>query len=307
MPDPKLYLLAMAASAIASLLFVLAATAVVRPTSTTRRNVASILGIGLGLAVGYNVLALRLAWPPVKGLDRLLLIIVPATIGIELIAGFPCIPRSVAWLMRTCLAVAAPRILLRGSVYLSSPGSDRDLWLSGAELVLWSSLLIGTWRLLTLLSARSPGISIPMALAMTTQSAGLTIMMAGYIKGGAATIPLAAALVGTTVATYLMRNRISLSGAIGIGVVGLFGILFIGRFFGRLSTACALTLLLAPLLLWVSEMPFLKHRKPWLVGSIKVLLVAIPLMVVVTLAKQAFDREMAPLLSIIYDVLEVGS
>ena len=296
MPDPKLYLLAMGASAIASLLFVLVAIAVARPASSTRLNVVSILGIGFGLAVGYQVLSLRLAWPPVNGLDRLLLIIVPLALGIELIAAFPWVPRSIPRAMRICLAVAAPRILLHGSVYLSGPGIDRDLWQSAAQLVLCSLLLIGLWRLLSLLSVRSPGISIPLAVAMTIQSGGLAIMMAGYIKGGAATIPLAAALVGTTVATCLMRKQARLSGAIGIGVIGLFGVLFIGRFFGRLSTVCALTLLLTPLLLWVSEIPLLRLRKPWLVGVSRLLLVVIPLAVVVTLAKQAFDREMAPLL-----------
>ena len=296
MPDPKLYLLAMAASAIASLLFVLVATAVARPASSTRLNVVSILAISIGLAVGYNVLSLRLAWPPANGLDRLLLIIVPVAIGIELIAGFSWVPRSIVRLMRICLAAAAPRILLHGSVYLSGPSSDRDLWQSAVQLVFCSLLLIGTWRLLTILSARLPGISIPLALAMTIQCAGLTIMMAGYIKGGAATIPLAAALVGTTIATVLIRKQTSLLGPIGIGVVGLFGVLFIGRFFGRLSTVCALTLMLAPILLWISEMPFQRLRKPWLVGSLRLLLVAIPLAVVLVLAKQDFDLKMAPLL-----------
>ena len=173
MPDPKLYLLAMAASAIASLLFVLVATAVARPASSTRLNVVSILAISIGLAVGYNVLSLRLAWPPANGLDRLLLIIVPVAIGIELIAGFSWVPRSIVRLMRICLAAAAPRILLHGSVYLSGPSSDRDLWQSAVQLVFCSLLLIGTWRLLTILSARLPGISIPLALAMTIQCAGL--------------------------------------------------------------------------------------------------------------------------------------
>ena len=296
MPEPKLYLLAMAASAIASLLFALVVTAVARPASSTRLNIASILGIGFGLAVGYKVLALRLAWPPANGLDRLLLIVVPSALGIELIAAFPRAPRSLSWAMRICLAVAAPRILLHGSVYLSGPGSDRELWQSAAQLVFCSILLIGTWGLLTMLSARLPGISIPLALAMTAQSGGLTIMMAGYIKGGASTIPFAAALAATTIAICLMRKQARQSGAIGIGVIGLFGVLFIGRFFGRLSTVCALTLLLAPLLLWVSEMPFLRHRRPWLVVSLRLLLVAIPLAVVLVLAKQDFDREMAPLL-----------
>ncbi len=286
----------MASSAIASLLFVLLTTAVARPVGAARLNITSILAIGFGLVVGYGVLRLRLAWPPANGLDRLLLIIVPLALGIELIAGLPQVPRSVAWLMRVCQAAVAPRILLHGSVYLSGPGSNRDLWQSAAQLVLCSLLLIGLWRLLTLLSERSPGISIPLALAMTTQSGGLTIMMAGYIKGGAATIPLAAALVGTTVATYLMRKESNLRGIMGIGLVGLFGVLFIGRFFGRLSTVCALTLLVTPLLLWVSEMPLLKHRKPWLVASLSFLLIAIPLAVILVLAKQDFDLKMAPLL-----------
>jgi hypothetical protein len=297
MPDPRLYLLAMAASVIASLLFVLATAALTRPANATGLNIASISGIGFGLAVGYKILALNLVWPPTNGLDRLLLLIVPITIGIELLAGFPYIPQWIAWLMRICLAAAAPRILLHGSVYLIGQGSDRDVWQSSAQLVLCSLFLIGTWRLMALLSVRLPGISIPVALAMTTQCAGLTIMMAGYIKGGAATIPLAAVLVGTTVGTYLMRKATNLRGTIGIGVVGLFGVLFIGRFFGRLSTLCALTLLLAPLLLWTLEIPLFRHRKPWIVGVSRLLLVAIPLAVVLILAKQDFDLKMGPLLS----------
>ncbi len=74
----------------------------------------------------------------------------------------------------------------------------------------------------------------------------------------------------TLVAAERCRSETYATPAIlGIGVVGLFGLLFIGRFFGRLSTGCALTMLLAPLLCWVTEMPLLRHRKPWLVGSLR--------------------------------------
>ena len=83
---------------------------------------------------------------------------------------------------------------------------------------------------------------------------------------------------------------------LGIGVVSLFGVLFVGRFFGRLSTGCAIAMLLAPLLCWVTEMPLLRHRKPGLVGLLRLMLVAIPLVIVLTLAKQNFDRDMAPLI-----------
>ena len=186
MPDPLLYLKAMGSAAIVSALFVLAIVGVRRPPNTTRLNSACVLGIGLGLAVGYYVLALRLAWPPVTGLDRFLTIVVPTTLGIELIAGFQSVPRWVAWFLRTSLVATIPRILLHGSVYLSGSGSDWTLWQATTVMAVCGALLAGLWGLLSWLSQRSPGVSIPLALCLTTQCAGLTVMMAGYIKGGAA-------------------------------------------------------------------------------------------------------------------------
>ena len=55
-------------------------------------------------------------------------------------------------------------------------------------------------------------------------------------------------------------------------------------------------MLLSPLLCWVTEIPQLRQRKPWLVGLLRLVLVAIPLLVVLAAAKRDFDRDMAPLL-----------
>ena len=126
--------------------------------------------------------------------------------------------------------------------------------------------------------------------------------LTGHSKGGAAAFPLAATLASTTIMVKLISKRFDSPAIIGtpvilgIGVIGLFGLVFIGRFFGRLSTGCALIMLLAPLLCWATEMPLLRDRKPWLVGSVRLVLVAIPLIVVLALAKRDFDREMIPLL-----------
>ena len=68
------------------------------------------------------------------------------------------------------------------------------------------------------------------------------------------------------------------------------------HFFGELSAVSALAILLAPLLCWATEIRLLRHRKPWIVGSVRLVLVAIPLMLVLTEAKSDFDRDMAPLL-----------
>ena len=297
MPDPVLYLQAMGFAAFASAMLIFIIVGAVHPVTLKWMNVASVLAIGLGLVVGYGVLAFRLTWPPANGLDRLLLVIVPATLVLELIVSCWSGPRRVAWLMRFFLAAAIPRILLHGSVHLNGFHNEPLLLLKPvAELIACSVLFAGTWGMLSWLSERSGGCSIPLALALTIQCAGLCIMMAGYIKGGAATFPFTAALVGTTLAASLVVKRSSITAMLGIGMVELFGILFIGRFFGRISTGFALTMLVTPLLCWVSEFPTLRQRKPWLVGTFRLLLVAIPLVVALVLAKQDFDKAMTPLL-----------
>ena len=300
MPDPLLYLKAMGAAAIVSATIVLMMVLARRHASTTWLNSVCVLGIGLGLVVGYGVVSLRLAWPPVNGLDRFLTITVPLVLGIELIAGIQNVPRWVAWLLRMSLAATIPRILLHGSVYLSDSAEGWTRSQTGAVLVVCGALLAGVWSLLSWLSQRSLGTSISLALCLPILCAGLTVMMAGYIKGGVAAFPLVATLVATTIGARLMAKRsIALANfrapaIVGVGVVGLFGLLFVGHFFGRLSTGSALVMLHSPLLCWVAEMPRLRHRKPWLVGSLRLVLVAIPLLVVLAAAKRDFDRNMAP-------------
>ena len=175
-----MYLEAMASAAIVSAACVLAITALRRPVSTTWLNLASLPGIGLGLVTGYHMLAWRWTLPPVNGLDRFLIIVVPATLVIELIAGFPAVPRWLAWLLRMSLASMMPRILLHGSVHLS--GNNGTPWQAVAVMAIAALLLAISWSLLVHLSQRSRGVPIVLALYLATQCAGLTIMMAGYIK-----------------------------------------------------------------------------------------------------------------------------
>lgn len=296
MPESLLYLKAMGAAAIVSVLVVLLIAGVRRPASSTRLNSACILGMGLGLVAGFHVMALKMAWPPVQGLDRFLTIVFPTLLGIELIAGLQSVPRWLAWFLRMSLAATIPGILLHGSVYLTGAGGDWTAWQAGTGLVVCGALLAGLWSLLSWLFQRSPGVSIPLALSLTIQCAGLTVMMAGYIKGGAAAFPMAATFAATAIGAWLIAKRSGVPAIAGVGVVGLFGLLFIGRFFGRLSTGSALAMLLAPLLCWATEAPLLRYRKPWIVGSLRLVLVAIPLAVVLAVAKRDFDRNMAPLL-----------
>jgi hypothetical protein len=160
-----------------------------------------------------------------------------------------------------------------------------------------SALIAVVWGLLVLLSVRSPAsVSIPLALALTIQCTGISIMLAGYLQGGAAAFPLSAATVGTIGSLRLLTSCPNVHAPIGVCVVGLGSLLMIGRFFGGLSTEVALILLLAPLLCWGTELPQLRCRPGWVIGLLRLLLVAIPLAALMLQAKRKFDRETAPLL-----------
>ena len=300
MPDPLLYLQATLATAIVSAVIVLAMAGWWRRGSPVWLNGVSVWAVVIGLTVGYGMLGFRAVWPPVTGLNRLLLIVVPIAVGLELISGWTERPVWIFPIVRTGLALAIPRILLHDSVYLNGTDHPWSMGMVTTILCFSGLLLAGVGALIRSLSRRSGGFAIPMALGLTTLCAGLVLMMSGYLKGGTAALPLAATVISTSVSvatfTKWMKGPEASCSAAAIGIVGLFGLLFIGRFFGRLSSVCAIILFLVPLLCWVTELPQLRNRNPRLLEIVRLLLVAIPLSTVLVLAKRDFDRNMGLLL-----------
>jgi hypothetical protein len=135
-------------------------------------------------------------------------------------------------------------------------------------------------------------------MAAAVLTAGLLVMLAGYLKGGTAALPWAAALAGVSGAAIVRGNRDELQGVTALAAVALFGISFIGRFFGGLSTLTALLLLMAPLLGWLAELPRLRGWASWQRECLRLLLVGVLLLACLLLAKRKFDRELAPLLAV---------
>jgi len=159
MPDAALYFKAVLISAGASALCVLALGGVRRPASAARLNAACMLAIALGLTLGGALLRLPLGWPPASALGRLLLIVLPAAIWVELFAGFSRIPPWLAWSLRLTLAVSASRILLHGSVYLAGEKSEWTAWQQALTLTFCAAALATVWVLLVHLAERAPGVS----------------------------------------------------------------------------------------------------------------------------------------------------
>ncbi|HTN77242.1 MAG TPA: hypothetical protein VL096_18415 [Pirellulaceae bacterium] len=293
MPEPLHYLQAFVVVASASALVVLALGWRKRPPSATRVCSVCLAGVAIGQIVGIYQLRLLIGWPPASALDRYLAILLPTAISVELLAAYSAVPRWVAYSLRCLLAASIGRVLLHGSVYL-------DEWTSGQAIVVFAVTAIfpvAVWLLLARLAERSPGISLPLALAVTIQGAGMAIMLAGYLKGGAAAMVAAAALLGASLGSTRMTKHIPPQAVIGLGMVSLSSLLIIGVFFGRLPTVSALVLLATPLLCWFTELPWLQKRTPWQHGAIRLVLVAVALAIVLLAAKGKFDREFRPLLS----------
>jgi hypothetical protein len=292
MPDPILFLKAMAAAAGASAVITLALAPWRKPAGAGRISAAAVLAIGLGLLAGYWVLNLLPNWPPAVALDRFFIVVLPAALGIELVAAIHGVPQAAAWLLRIVLVGATPRLLLHGSRYLADPAGETSIGQSLEYMALGGGLLLVVWGLLTWLSRRSPGVSLPVVLSETSLFSAITVMLSGYTSGGEAALPLAASLAAVASVLWLLSRPEASVGTLGFGLVGLFGVLFLGRFFGELSTGRALAVFLAPLLCWLTEQPWLRKLKPWKVGAARIALVAIPLVIVVALAKRDFDRNM---------------
>ena len=329
MPDPISYLKASIAAVVASAMIVLVFRLIMRKSVHSVAAVSYVLAVGVGIVTGCRVLQFSWTWPPANALNRFLLIVLPATVILELLAailgggeavnvrilGYSAPKRSgslCALGFRLALYASVGRILLHDSVYLGdvSRGGDLggvhpDAWNFAETVAVFGGSfagLIAIWGLLCRLSERAAAGSITLSLAMVIQGTGLATMMAGYIKGGSAAIPLAAALVGATFASQLLAKVVDgfdkkyLRGTIGIGVIGLCSLLCIGHYFGQLTGLRAIVLFLTPLLCWISELPGLRARPAWQKSAARMIAVTIVLSAVLFVAKQDFDREMAPLL-----------
>jgi hypothetical protein len=237
--------------------------------------------LGLGVYAGSGYLpGSRLHWPPSDDQGRLLLTLFPASILVELLGAIPR-TRWPAWLLRLAIAANAAPVLLYGSVYLTQePGPESWGWTTAQKWLFLSAqaaALAGVWAALHVLAARKPGRSVPLALACCCAAAAVAAMLSGYATAGPLGLLLAAALTSTATVSLVLRAPADFRGAVGLGVVGLFSLVVVGRFFGELSIASAALLFLAPLLCWVPELPYPERPWPRLRGALRVVLTAAPL------------------------------
>ena len=146
------------------------------------------LGTGAGFSLGCCMLGKIPHWPPVEDQDRLLLLVLPAVIVVELLGALPKVSRWIIWPLRVALAAGVAPVLLHGTSYLSEQaGPDTAAWSTAQACLILGGLaasLVLLWALLTVLSARVSGVSTAVCLAIASAGAGLAVMISGYMSGG---------------------------------------------------------------------------------------------------------------------------
>jgi hypothetical protein len=233
-----------------------------------------VLGTAAGSYLGCWLLGAWPHWPPREDLDRLLLILIPAALLIEGLATVFPKRKWLAWGLRALIVVCGARVLLHGSSYLVETGVRA--WSPAQAALILGSLALAqatAWILIVRLAGRAPGVATVVGLAIAVGGSALTIMLSGYATGGQAGLPLSAALLGGSAAAWVLAPSARSIAPIGVGIVGLFSLLVIGRFFGELRTDHALALFMAPLLAWLPELPRLRRLPPWARGLARVFLV----------------------------------
>jgi hypothetical protein len=269
-----------------------------RAPRRVRVSAGAVLALGIGFYAGCWMIGPSLHWPPKEDRDRLLIVLFPAVLAVELEAAFARRGRPLVWLGRAAVVAGAARVLLHYSTYLSDlagPGSAE--WTPVVAALILGGLaaaLAVVWALLDLLMRRAPGRAVPLALAVTCAGAAGAIMLSGYASGGMLGLPLAATLTGVVAGSLLLGRGADLRAALGPGIVGLFALLLSGHFFGELSVRHAVLLFLAPLLCWLPELPLVRRTWPMLRAVARVAVVAVPVALVVVQAMQSFTKAPQP-------------
>lgn len=298
MPDPGFLALSAGVAAIVAAV-VLALCGLPWHMPPPRRTaVGWLLAVSAGFSIGCWLLHVAPRWPLAEDRDRLLAVVLPGVLLVELLSAAG-LPSWLAWILRLIIAGAAAPVLLHGSVYLASGETGDALAWSTAgrcgRLLLLAAILASVWAALRLVEQRRPSRALPFSLGLTCCGAGLVIMLSGYASGGQLGLILGGALVGAVVGSWPLRDAARAPGVIGLGAVGLFSLLLVGHYFGSLTAGHAAVLFAAPLANLLPVARWTGRCGAWATAAATVLLVLLPVAIVLVQAGNRFrDNSQRP-------------
>jgi hypothetical protein len=255
----------------------------------------AVCGFASGVLAGLAVQGLRPAFPPTTALDRWLLIALPVLLLADIVASnSPPIRRS-GLMARGLAAAAAVPIILFGSVHLqAAPEWSLLPGLTSGGLLITVCTCALTALVATLACIPSEISAVPRATlcVLTLQVAGLTVMLGGWVRGGAMALPFAGSCAGMLLTGVAMSQVTVVAATIRWTCLSLCGVVLLGHFFGRLTWLQAVLLLFAAV---IPPLPGLcSSRGRGIFCSLLTLLI---LAAVLVPALAAFAERMRPLMS----------
>jgi hypothetical protein len=236
--------------------------------------VCSGLYSGRALLHHFGVVS-ALKWPPQEDQQRLLILLLPATIVIELFTAYLQRP-WITFLFRLVISALALPTLLYGTVYLSGTTSGWTPTQTGIYFSLSGILLLSVWMLIARIST-TPEYMLPcLALFTISTISGLAAMLSGYLSGGLLGVPLSGSILGLILFRWLTKAPHSIAPLVGPMVITIFGILAGGHFMGEIPLPHTLIIFCSLLLTGLSLVPLLRACSPWLKLTLISMLILFP-------------------------------
>ena len=260
------------------------------------------------------------AWWPLRRSDRRSQPLANAwwagacAVGVSFIAGlwqiaddWPGLPPKQRWMWLMPMAIAAtvlgmvsgwlqPRhvvqlavgllLALSATLLLHPPPAVDQPWLW--KLGLGAAVLI-VWLCLEVQAERHPGPSLPLAMTIVFTGVSLVIKESRFAMLSLSAAAASAAW-GSVLLISIFNSKLRVSrGPMHVAAMLLPAMLVLGEFDrrGGVSIASFLLLAIAPLMLWLGELPPLRTRRPWQAALARAALVAVPVLIAVVLAMRA--------------------
>jgi hypothetical protein len=247
----------------------------------------AIAGLAIGLFVAYGAfMSRRSPLPAVEAPER----IVVCGIGIA-IAGILLCWRSVPWIARGLLAIAA-QVLILWFVFRPMPASS----LPPEKMWTFVAITAGVGLVLTALiettARRSGSVAAALVLGPLASGVGAINILTGNAKLGWLGASIGVMIFGWFVAALISKN-VSLSrGPVIVCLAILSALLAYGYFSSETMTPLYLALVAgAPVLAMIAEAPPIHRMRSWKRELIRIVLVTIPIGVAVGIAIPRFIRE----------------
>jgi hypothetical protein len=238
------------------------------------------VGLGAGYLAGHLGILGAMSWPHLA-LDSKEWVawFVPLAIVLGAVEACWATPRWASWLMRCVLVAGLIGTVLYSQIENHWKPLQAAVWLA----LLWLAILASWWNLeLQAERLSGPGWVVPVGL-VSLGWAVVQVLSNGASLGQLDGV-LAATLLGALLTVGLRPGPALSKGAPPVVLIVLAGLGLIGYFYSDVPARAALILVLAPWILWLDRIGFVRRRSYWTRASVRFLAISVTVGVAVFLS-----------------------